>query len=102
MPLFGTKLDDVLKWAAAKDVKKLVGALKAPDAIVRRKAVEELARIRNVEVMKYCQENAQHKDRNVRWHVTQILGLIGTPQAMKILEQTEDPYYIEKPKGKKK
>jgi HEAT repeat protein len=91
MPLFGASHEKVEKWIADRNVKKLLDALKSDDATLRRSATEGLGRIRGPEVIAYCKNNAHHQDQNVRWNVTQILGLIGTPEAMKILAEVRDP-----------
>lgn len=91
MPLFETTISKVENWTATKNVKKLFGALSSADAVVQRAAAEGLSRIRTPEVLQYCRANAMDTNPKVRWHITQILGLIGTSEAMKILETVEDP-----------
>jgi HEAT repeat protein len=91
MSLLEPTAEKINKWTAERNVKKLLDALGAKDAAIQRLAVEGLSRVRGPEVFDYCRKNAKSEDRTVRWQVTQILGLIGTPDAMKILEAVDDP-----------
>ena len=91
MSLFGATPEKIEKWTAAGKVRKLIGALSSEDAVVRRMAAEGLGKIGSPAVLAYCRDNASSMEENVRWHITQILGIIGTPEAMKILENVQDP-----------
>jgi len=91
MALFGPTSEKIEKWAAAGNAKKLFSVLHSNDAVMRRAAIEGLAKVRGPEVFQYCRDNAHHPDQQVRWCVTQILGLIGTPEAMEILGTVLDP-----------
>ncbi|MCB1153032.1 MAG: HEAT repeat domain-containing protein [Deltaproteobacteria bacterium] len=89
--LFGITPAKVEKWVAERNVAKLTQALEKGDGAVRRAAVEGLAQIRGGEVLQFCKDNARSSNEQVRWAVTQILGLIGTPAAMEILGTVKDP-----------
>lgn len=91
MGLFGPTPEKVEKWVQAHKVEKLIGALKSDDAIVVRVAAEGLGQIGNSEVLQYCKDNATSENKDVRWQVTKILGLIGTPEAMDLLGKVQDP-----------
>ena len=91
MALFGPTSEKVEKWVATGKINKLIGALQSSDAVIRRLAAEGLGKIGGPQVLDFCKENASSMDENVRWHITQILGLIGTPEAMKILETVQNP-----------
>ena len=91
MKLFGPTASRVEKWISDRKVKKLVETLGCEDGALRRRAAEGMAEIRSAEVLQYCSDNAQNPDKDVRWHITQILGLIGTPPAMRILANVRPP-----------
>lgn len=91
MALFGPSPEKVEKWIAQGNVKKLIGALTSDDAVVRRLAAEGLGKIGGPKVLDYCRDNGTSTDQNVRWAITQILGMMGTPEAVKILESVRDP-----------
>jgi HEAT repeat protein len=91
MSIFATTPDKIAKWVETRKVDKLVHALQSKDAVVCELATEGLAKIGGAEVLQYCRENARHSEQHMRWQITKILGLIGTPEAMKILETVEDP-----------
>jgi len=91
MKLFGPTTARVEKWIAARNVHKLIETLHDGDGVLRRRAAEGMADIRSTEVLDFCKENAQSDDKDIRWHITQILGLIGTPGAMKILATVHPP-----------
>ncbi len=91
MKLFGPTASRVEKWIANRNVKKLIETLHDGDGALRRRAAEGMAEIRSAEVLEFCNENAQNPDKDLRWHVTQILGLMGTPGAMKILANVHPP-----------
>ena len=87
----GPKLEDIDKWASKGNVKKLIGALKSSDALIRRQTVKALSEIGGPQVIEFCRENARSSNEQMRWHVTQILGLIGSREAVKILDTVKDP-----------
>ncbi len=91
MKIFAVTSDKVAKWTNDRNVDKLVGALTDKDPVIRRLAAEGMAQIRSREVLDYCRGNAQSMDQNVRWAITQILGLIGSTEAMSILSTVRDP-----------
>ena len=91
MALFKPTIEKVQVWASKGNVKKLIEALSSSDAAVQRFAVEGLGKIGGRETLEYCRQNATNKDPKVRWHVTQILGLLGSPEAVKILSTVDDP-----------
>jgi len=91
MGLFGISPKKVEKWAAEGNVEKLLGVLNYSDAAIRRLAVTELSKMRSKEVMDFCRKNANSDDEQLRWQITQILGLNGTPEAIKILEGVKQP-----------
>jgi len=91
MGLFGPTAEKVENWTATGKVKKLIGCLKSDDAVIRRLASEGLAKVGGEEVLDYCRKNGQSTDTDVRWHITQILGMIGTSVAMEVLSTVEDP-----------
>ncbi|MBZ0270664.1 HEAT repeat domain-containing protein [bacterium] len=91
MALFGPTHEKIERWSAERNAKKLLGALSSDDSTIRRAAAEALGRIPSPEVLDYCRKRANSTDQNERWTVTQILGFIGTPEAMKILETVQDP-----------
>lgn len=101
MALFATTPDKVQKWIDQGNAKKLIAALSSPDAVVRRLSAEGLGRIGGSEVMDYCKKNITNMDDTVRWHVTQILGLIGTPDAIKLMEMSGHPTDVIREKIKK-
>jgi len=91
MGLFGPTPEKVEKWVSKGQVSKLISSLKSEDALIRRLASEGLAQIGGPEVMQFCKENARNSDEQLRWSVTQILGQMGTPEAMKLLGTVQDP-----------
>jgi HEAT repeat protein len=91
MALFGASPEKVEKWIAKGNVKKLIGALTSEDAVIRRMTAEGLGKIGGPEVLEYCRENAVSSNQEIRWSITQILGIIGSPEAVKILETVRDP-----------
>lgn len=91
MGLFGPTPEKVEKWVQARKVKKLIGALNSDDAIVVRMAAEGLGKVGGSEVLQYCKDNAANENKDVRWQITKILGLIGSPAAMEILGTVQDP-----------
>jgi len=91
MGLFSTTLEKVERWTGERNVKKLLGCLTSSDAAVRRAATEGLGKIGGPEVIEYCRKNAQNPDDKTRWHVTQVLGQIGSPEAMAILGTVKSP-----------
>ncbi len=91
MKLFGPTTSRVEKWIAGRNVKKLIETLYDGDGALRRRAAEGMAEIRSAEVLDFCSDNAQNPDKDIRWHVTQILGMMGTPVAMKILAKVHPP-----------
>jgi HEAT repeat protein len=91
MGLFSISPEKVERWTQEKNVKKLLGCLKSDDAAVRRMATESLGKIGGTEVLDYCRQNAQSPDDKTRWHITQILGQITSPEAMTILGTVKAP-----------
>ncbi|MCZ7582349.1 MAG: HEAT repeat domain-containing protein [Deltaproteobacteria bacterium] len=91
MSIFGVSAEKVEKWTQDGNAKKLLGALKSDDAVIRRLAAEGLAKVGGEDVLAYCKKNAQDPDKNVRWHITQILAMMGTPEAVRILAEVKDP-----------
>lgn len=89
--VFAATPDKVQKWAVERNVAKLSSALTEKDPVVRRLAAEAMAQIRGAEVLDFCKQNAHASDDNLRWSITQILGLIGTAEAMSILSDVRDP-----------
>ncbi|MDP8223949.1 MAG: HEAT repeat domain-containing protein [Candidatus Lernaella stagnicola] len=99
MDLFEPTPGKVNAWAAKGNVKKLLGSLTSSDAVIRELSVEGLASIGSPEVLQYCRENADSADDIVRWDITRILGLIGTAEAIKILETVREKKINYKPQG---
>ena len=91
MALFGPTPEKIEKWISKGSVGKLLKSLGTEDAIIKLMVVEGLAKLGNPEVLYYCKENATSENQEVRWQITKILGLIGTPEAMEILSMVEDP-----------
>lgn len=91
MSLFGPSPEKIEKWTEQKNASKLLSCLSSDDATMRRLAAEGLGKVGGPEVLEYCKSNARNSDHNVRWHISQILGLMGTPEAMKIMQDVMDP-----------
>lgn len=91
MALFGPTPEKVAKWVDKKNVNKLIGALTSEDAMVRRKSAEGLGMIGGHEVLQFCKKNARNENKQVRWAITQILGMIGTPEAIQVMDSVMDP-----------
>jgi HEAT repeat protein len=91
MGLFGPTLEKVEKWTAGGKVGKLLDALTSDDAVIRETAAQGLAQVGGPEVLAFCRENAHSDNDDLRWHITQVLGLMGTPEAIKILEGVMEP-----------
>jgi HEAT repeat protein len=91
MALMGVNTKKVGMWVEQRDVKKLLGALESDDIVIRRATAEGLAKIGGAEVLDFCRKNAVSPNKETRWQITQILGLIGTPEALKIMETVDDP-----------
>lgn len=91
MGFFDATPEKIEKWVSGGKVKKLIGCLTSNDAIIRRLATEGMARVGNKDVYQYCQTNATSDNEKIRWSITQMLGLMGTPQAIEILSKVQDP-----------
>jgi len=91
MGLFGANPRKVEKWTESGNVTKLVKVLEASDIALRRMAIEGMAKIRDREVLDYCAMNAESPNETIRWNITQILGMIGSREAMEILASVKDP-----------
>jgi HEAT repeat protein len=91
MGLFGASPEKIEKWTEKGNIKKLIGVLNSDDAALKRMASDAMGKIGGQDVLDYCKENSENADDKVRWHVTQILGNIGTKEAMDILSTVNDP-----------
>jgi HEAT repeat protein len=99
MGLFGPTPEKIEAWAAKGNVKKLLESVASTDAIIRELSVAALASVGSAEVLGYCRENAKSMDDTIRWDVTRILGLIGTPEALEILATVQEKKLKIKPKS---